>query len=186
MNIRRTSLELVKTLILFLIFIGISCSTNKIIQISNTEIETNFNKSLKQWKIQKKAHNNSYEYQVSYLSWVGYRNTTKLVVRNGKLVSREFSETQQDENDRFTDNEILIFKEDESNINKNQKGFKAVLLDELYDDCGAQSLQANEKENKLFFTVDDMGIMSSCGYTPKDCVDDCSIGVYISSFKWLE
>jgi len=186
MKNQKTNLKTVKAVTFFLLLIIISCSTYKGVKIANTEIEANFNNSLKKWKTLKKSHNDSYEYEVSLSSWVGFRNTTKLVVRKGKLVSREYLETQRNKNDRFADEETLIYKEEGADINKNEKGFKGVLIDQVYNKCGTESLQVDEKENNLYFSINEMGIIKSCGYSPKNCADDCSRGIYISSFKWLE
>ncbi len=186
MTTKEIKIGILKSGILFLMFMTISCSTSNRIKISNSEIETNFNKSLNNWNKLKKTHNNSYAYDVSFASWVGYRNTTKIVVRNGQLISREFLETQRDKKNRLTQSEIQVFKEEGDDINKNDKGFKGVLLDQVYDDCGNKSLQANEAENSIYFSVNEIGIVKSCGYAMKGCMDDCSTGVFVSNFVWLE
>ena len=167
-------------------FLFISCSGNKGIRIGNKEIGQAYNESLDTWTQQKKKHNNSYEFAFSHSSWVGYRNTTTVVVKQGKIISRTFSENQLDENDYFTQEEVLVYEEKESEINTHEQGFKAQTIDQVYEDCGTKSLKVSEGQNNLFFKADGNGIIQSCGYSMKNCADDCFNGVTIQNFRWLE
>jgi len=173
-------------LLCFFALLIFSCSSSKMIQISNTELETNFNNSLTKWTALKKANNNSYEYDVRFMSWVGYSNTTMIVVQNGKVVSRSYLETSLNNNDRYSETEALVFSEKENEINSHEQGYKGVLFDEIYHDCGTKSLQKNEDENNLYFIIDEQGILKNCGSALKNCMDDCSVGVSVSRFRWLE
>lgn len=184
--INRSSFNRLICLIFLPVFVLFSCNTYKSVQISNAKIGTDFNKSFKTWNTLKKIHHNSYTYHVNFSSWIGYSNTTKIVVKNGKVISREYLETQRSDRERYKDEETKIYEENASNLNTNEKGFKGVTMDQVYTDCGTKSLQADEDENNLYFTVDDLGIVKACGFAIKNCADDCSEGVYISKFKWLE
>ncbi len=178
-------------MMMFLFLAVYSCtpkSANKLVSISDKEIEVNYNKSLQKWNAVKQLHNNSYEYHVSFSSWVGYRSTTKVMVKNGIVVAREFSETKRNkENDRFEQEETIIYTEDKSNLNSHEQGRKGITLDKVYENCGQISLQADPVLNQIYFGTDDAtGIILSCGYRLKNCADDCSDGIYIDTFNWLE
>lgn len=166
--------------------IVMSCKTQQFINISDKKIETAYNESMKSWNEQKKEHNNSYEYAVSFSSWVGYHATTTIGVKNGKVISRTFSERTQDADGRFSEGEMTVYTENEANINTHEKGYKATTIDEVYKNCGTKSLQVDEQFNSIYFATDDLGIIKSCSYTPQNCMDDCSVGIDISSFKWTE
>jgi len=172
--------------LLFLLMLFISCSTYKPIAIADQVLNSGFNESFEKWTKLKKVHDSSYEYAVSYSSWVGWRATTKILVKEGKIISRQYAETQQDDEGQWSLDEVLIFTELQREINKHEKGFKAVLFDQIYTDCGNNSLQMSPAENHITFTADNQGILQSCGYTDRLCVDDCYMGVRITSFKWMD
>lgn len=178
--------NLLKSSFLVFIVIMVSCKTHQSISIPNPVIETSFNESYKTWNKEKKVHQDSYQYEVGFSSWVGYRNTTKIEVENGQVVSRTFLETQQHHNEKFSEKEILIFEESGTTVNTHKSGFKAVTIDQIYQNCGTISLQANEEMNHIFFAVDELGILKSCSFGQKNCTDDCSQGVNIYNFKWLK
>jgi len=173
------------SLIVFLLVIP-SCNTNKGIVISNKEIEKEYNESLEKWNQLKKEHNNSYEYVVSHSSFVGYRNSTKITVKNGVLVQREHSETRSLPAGGFSQEEFQVYIENEPEINSNELGFKAQTFENIYKDCGKHTLQVDENMNHVYFKTNSMGLLNTCSYSPKNCMDDCSTGVYISNFNWLE
>ncbi|MEM9820078.1 MAG: hypothetical protein AAF985_03365 [Bacteroidota bacterium] len=164
-----------------------SCTSAKKISIPNQAIDGAFNKSFQTWQQLKKDHNNTYQYEVSIASWVGYRSTTKIVVRNGQVISRSFSENQLSENGRYYSEEMtLVYTEDKSTINSHNNGAEGLTIDQVYEQCGTKSLQVSEVDNKLFFKTDKAGVIESCGSTMKNCMDDCSMGVYIANFQWME
>jgi len=187
-----SNIKYVVTSIILLLLISINaCNTPKQVstshvEIANKELEVAYNKSLQDWNKLKQKHNNSYEYSVSFASWVGYSNTTTIVVKKGKIISRIFAEKKMDDNDRFSAEEIEMYRENESTINTHERGFKGMTMDETYENCGNKSLQMSETENRLYFVTDDAGILKNCGYGLINCMDDCSRGVNISSFKWLD
>ncbi len=45
-------------------------------------------------------------------------------------------------------------------------------------------LMVNREENQISFSVGKNGVMETCGYAPKGCVDDCFVGVYINTIDW--
>lgn len=171
-------------LLFILVLILFSCKSQKNVQIPNKDFEQKYNTSLKKWNQVKKEHKDSYEYSISFSSFIGYSNTTTVTVKEGKIIAREFSETVQDEQGNFNE-ERTIYQEKGNEVNSDKNGFKAILFDQIYQDCGNNYLQQDEQMNHLYFDVDGIGILKHCSYFPKNCMDDCSTGVTVSRFKWL-
>ena len=47
-------------------------------------------------------------------------------------------------------------------------------------------LTVDEDLNKIYFDVDDLSILKSCGFVPNNCADDCFEGYSIAAFKCLD
>lgn len=158
----------------------------KEINIADYEIESNFNESLKLWNELKVQNGNSYEYSIGYFSFVGYRSTVTVTVENGEVVNRSYSETKQRDGGGFEQMESIVYVEDKSDLNTHEQGPKAVTFDEIYATCGNNTLQVDLSRNKIYFSTDDEGLLKGCTYIENGCMDDCSVGVNVSSFEWLD
>lgn len=154
-------------------------------------LRADFEQSLQQWKMLKTQHNDSYEYVVSWQSAFGFGHITTITVREGQVISRKYEERNspdylQPEDDTFEEE----FAEESTNsdtlLHPKDDGFRGITLDEVYRECEEIHLQQNEQENWLYFTTDEAGILKVCSSVPFGCEDDCSEGVYISKFRWLE
>ena len=44
-------------------------------------------------------------------------------------------------------------------------------------------LRMDEDENLIFFEANNKGMISTCGYFPKNCADDCFTGITITEIK---
>lgn len=143
-----------------------------------------YESSIAKWNRAKKEHNNSYTYTVKFSSFSGYRNTTVITVKEGKVIKREFNETAPTNlpNQKTADKPKFI--EDKTNLNTHNEGSPAVTIDQIYKDCSEKYLTADKNENIIYFNVDKIGILSVCGYVPKNCADDCFKGVSIGEIKW--
>lgn len=178
---------LTQTTIYTLLFLFLaSCSSTKLVTLPNKTIEADYNKSLQRWNQFKKEHNNSYEYTVGTSSFTGYITQTKIMVKNGVVNARKYAHNYDDESERPLDELKEIYAEDKFNLNTHEEGFKPITIDEIYSTCAGTYLVVDEVENKISFAVDDLGLLKYCGYYPKGCLDDCSRGVSISNFKWLD
>jgi hypothetical protein len=171
------------------VFLWISCKTNSPsiprITIPNKALEAEYNTSLAKWNKLKAKHKNSYEYKISHSSWIGYRSSTIIRVRRGKVVGREFYENKMIKNKGYSE-EALIYKEDEADINSHRQGDKAVLFDQHYKHCGEVNLKQDEKTNRIIFKTDEEGVISDCGHIFESCVADCFEGVHVVSLEWLK
>lgn len=143
-----------------------------------------YEKSLNIWNKLKKQYNDSYTYESSFQSYSGYRNNTKIEVKNGIPVFRSYEEFMfQGPNDI---KKLDSFVENTKNLNSNQKGVLAITIDEIYQQCINNYLNVDPKVNNISFKVDSNGIMTYCGYTPENCMDDCNKSVKIEKLEWLK
>lgn len=150
---------------------------------SDIESERNFKKSYNVWLNFKAETGNSYRYTIVSSSWVGTNSETTVTVKNGKVFSRSFVSTAY-ENYK---NQIEIkeqWEEDEQNINTHESHGRALTLDEIYDLAKTQWL-VKQKGVSTTFEVNNNGMISSCGYVPNNCADDCFFGITIKSIEKL-
>lgn len=150
--------------------------------------EKEYNLSLEQWEKEKKAHNNSYQYTLFFENSMGtFKFETTIFVKNGIVYAREKeaflrnSETQKMELDK-----AQSWKETKEQLGTHDKysGFPKT-MNELYEDCD-RALRVDPNSNDIIFRMDNNQLLSSCGYTPEACADDCFKGVTIKDFKWLD
>lgn len=180
-----------------LVLLIIGCGTNKNnsqnekeISIESTYENKNaislqsFESSIEKWNKLKKEHNNSYTYTIGFSSFTGYRNTTVITVKEGEVIERVFYEVHPiNEPDQEVTNRPT-FKEDKTNLNTHSEGSPAVTIDKLYKDCSEKYLTVDKNANTIIFRVDEIGILSVCGYNPNGCADDCFRGISIGEIKW--
>jgi len=178
-----------KSLYLYFLLCIASCGINPA-NTDTTDVDNKqndpFKASFHKWQEAKKAHNNSYEYTTTFRSYVGFGHTTIIEVQNGVVVKRTYYEFNRNYNLPTAIETILKYTEEKEALNTHQEGSPAITLDELYDNCAAVYLKADATKNRVTFRVDEAGIVSSCGYTPKNCADDCFKGIHITKIKWLD
>jgi len=143
-------------------------------------LRSEFQNSQASWLEAKAANGDSYEYSSTFTSWVGFQHRTVITVQTGTVVSRSYFEKA-----RGNKEEILVFSENEKNLNAHQQGFPAITMDQIYRDCGEKYLMTNRRSNTHYFRTNKGSVLELCGYVPKNCADDCFIGVRIPEFRWL-
>ncbi len=151
---------------------------------SDIKYESNYEASYRSWTDFKQSSQNSYRYMVSFGSWTGAGSETTITVTNGKITGRSFvAKTYEDPQS----NVITIVKEwteDESSINTHGEGYPAMTLDEVYQKAKTDWL-LKRKDVTTYFETNNGGMISSCGYTPKNCIDDCFTGIKIQYIEKL-
>ena len=143
----------------------------------------NYSESLKVWKELKKTRGASYIYKTKFISWAGYKNETKITIKNDVPVAREFQESFMSYLEDAPTPEF--YSENIENLGTNKKGSPAVTIDNLYKEC-EKKLKASYKHSYVTFKMNGDGIIKSCGYTPLNCADDCFEGVSIDEFEWIK
>ena len=157
-----------------------SCQKNEI------EYENDFEKSYKAWQSFKVVSNNSYRYTVTASTWVGASWQTTLTVTNGKITRRHFKYTSLAGLAANIPKEAQEWVEDENLINLHQSTDAAepLTLDEIYH-TARNTWLTKRKDAKVFFEAKNDGLISSCGFVPDNCQDDCFTGINIGSIEML-
>lgn len=140
-------------------------------------VNADYAASYKAWKAFKLAVNDSYEYAVVTGSWTGYTTETIITVKNGKVVQRAHSSATTD---RQTGAKTIVEQWVEHittlNVHKNAA---ALTLDEVYLKAKHDWLvKSNTRDT--YFENTNQGMISTAGYTTKDCMDDCFNGIKIN------
>ena len=171
-------------LITFLLISGLlfSCSSD-----DDFNYQNDFESSQKSWLSFKESSNNSYTYVVSGRTiFTSYGWETTITVSNGKVIEREFRYTTGAEN--FIPVDQLEWIENENEIGSSEheytSAFSALTLDEIYN-LAEQEWLIKRKGATSYFASENNGLISTCGYTKKECLDDCFVGVTIKNITAL-
>lgn len=144
-----------------------------------------YEESLSKWIELKRNNGNSYIYQTTFISWVGFGNTTELKIIENKVVARNYraftinSQTQE----HIT---TATYSENENNLGSHNEGVLPRTIDELYTTCANEYLVVDPNENQIFFKANNDGLMIQCGFVPDNCADDCFKGITIDFIKWID
>jgi len=172
-------MKILKLVLVVLFLMMVSCGEDD----NDFSLITDFKTSKAKWEQQKSIHGNSYTYQTTFISWTGYRTMTELTIKDGIVISRLYEAFEI--NGPNGQKEIIdSYFEQGTDLGSNENGANLLTIDQLYDSCISDYLTAGTKDNKLYFEAKLDGTMSTCGYVPNGCVDDCFFGVQINSIIW--
>ena len=167
-----------KALYLSVIIILISVTGCKKDDIAD---ESEFNKSYNAWLNFKNGSHNSYQYTTNFGSVFGYGTEIKTGIINGKILSRDFISTRLKQNGTSQIDTIKQWHEDADHINTHPNDVgESLTLDDVYQKAKTTWLKADKKTNDIYFETKNSGMISSCGFVPKGCQDDCFNGITIS------
>jgi hypothetical protein len=170
-----------KNLFVFLSVLILVTSCKK----ENIAKESAFNKSYNAWLSYKSKVNNSYTYTTIRGSWTGYGVEIKTAVTKGEIILRDFSSFHYNPN---TADKIIIkeWHEDAEHINTHgDEAGDPLTLDGVYQKSRTVWLKADNKTNDIYFEANNNGMISSCGFVPKGCQDDCFNGINIATITSL-
>ncbi|MXV50928.1 hypothetical protein GS399_08070 [Pedobacter sp. HMF7647] len=138
--------------------------------------------SYSKFKEFKKSTDDNYSYTVISGSWTGIATETTITVMYGTVRMRECSLFAIDGG---TGVKVLkeSWVEDVKTLGTHKSGAEALTLDQVYEKAGNVWLKANTKENDIYFETANNGMISNCGYVPKNCIDDCFVGINISNIS---
>lgn len=163
---------------LFLIIIAslfiFSCKKDPAVNAKKESGNLNYDQSYNAWSSYKKSINNSYSYTSSYGSFTGIGTQITIKVSNGSIVSRDFLEQ----------NSIAVIKqwhEDQGSLGSHPEGGDLMTIDDVYAKAKNLWLKADPKINTIYFETKNNGLISTCGYYPNNCADDCFTGINITS-----
>lgn len=169
---------LLTVLVLSLLFA--SCKKDN---ISN---KSEFRESLFAWQAFKAGSGNSYHYTVATSSWVGISSETTITVNNGIVTQRSYIQRRMVQSSSGQPSTIVAeeWEETGSALNTHNYGAATVTLDDIYKQAKEEWLK--ERENvTYYFEAKNNGMISSAGYVPNGCADDCFIGITIISIEKL-
>lgn len=150
------------------------------------ELTTKVDASYNKWVAFRNQNNNSYSYIAYGGSIFGSHIETKITVTNGKVTAREFiagvykpNTADLEVKETWTENATSL------NTHQNSAAFYTITLDEVYVRAKSTWLKVDAKQNDIYFEAANDGMISSAGYVPKGCQDDCFDGVSIKDIKKL-
>jgi len=147
---------------------------------SNLNYENSFENSYQEWLNFKKTSGNSYNYVVGGGSVFGPGWQTDITVISGKVTKRHFKYTSIAAMVNVPA-EVLEWTENENEIGSHTtSGAIALTLDQVYEKARTEWL-IKRKDASVYFETNNNGMISSCGYVPDGCMDDCFNGITISS-----
>jgi len=150
---------------------------------SDIEYENDFDKSFKAWQTFKASSSNSYRYKVYFASWVGYSHETTITVKDGKVVERAFiaKSIERPSNQTIVREE---WTEDVNSLNTHPNGDATLTLDDIYHKAKNVWL-LKRKDAEVSLETKNNGMISSCGFVPHNCADDCFNGISITLIEAL-
>lgn len=166
--------------LLLISILTFSCSSDDELNHQN-----DFEKSKAEWLDFKESSNNSYKYTVSGGSvFLDYGWETTITVSNGVITQRDFKYIGNTQN--IPDNVPLEWTEGANEINshENSNAAEPLTLDEIYSKAEKDWL-IKRSAVKTYFESKNNGLISSCGYVPDGCMDDCFFGIRIKSIQSL-
>jgi hypothetical protein len=140
--------------------------------------------SYRSWLDFKDSSGNSYRYKVVSGSWTGYGTETIITVKKGKVVERSFVAKAYANNGTNTINILEQWTEDESQLSSHEKGAALRTMDEIYQLAKTDWLQKRD-DATTYFEAKNHGLISSCGYVPNGCADDCFQGISIDLIEGI-
>ncbi|MBD1392088.1 hypothetical protein [Mucilaginibacter glaciei] len=149
------------------------------------EINSNFDASYQSWQAFKKKSNSSYSYTAYNGSIFGGHAETIFTIKNDKIISRKYIAGSYKPN---TDSLIIstTWTEDAATLNThNNAGHELLTLDQVYNKAETEWFRVDPKENDIYFEAANAGLISTAGYVPKGCQDDCLTGIHIKDIKAL-
>jgi len=122
----------------------------------------------------------SYAFSATSGSFTGALWTYRLTVDSEKVMSRSLE--SRDPDGAISES----WTEDAPDVGTHDGGPTAG-IDALHAYCLARVLTKPTADNDLFVTIGEDGLMRTCVYVPKGCMDDCSSGVEgLSEIAWDE
>ncbi|HMI04596.1 MAG TPA: hypothetical protein VK541_19045 [Pedobacter sp.] len=166
------------SILLLIATISTACKKDKI------EYENDFEKSYRNWVNFKTTSGNSYIYQVSTSSWTNFQTFTTIMVSNGQVTGRTYmSRSTNPPSAAVTIHEQ--WEEGQNTLNTHQNAAATLTLDEIYDRAKTDWLK-KRSDADFYFEAKNDGMISSCGFVPDGCQDDCFTGITIDFIRKLD
>ncbi|MFB2119058.1 hypothetical protein [Parapedobacter sp. 2B3] len=183
---------------------------------SDIEHDNSFERSYQTWLKFRESSGNTYRYAVSGATWAGSSWVTTITVWSGKVVQRDFryevfndiripeggwatvpleeflqalgfdaEDLPEQELEHFHDNLQWIETEAELGLHEQTPAGRVQTLDEVYETARAVWLK-KRGDVDIFFEAKNDGLISSAGFVPNNCMDDCFSGIFIRSIEAID
>lgn len=172
-------------IILFITLICNSCKKDAVDSVTSSTGIT-YSQSLSNWQSYKQSVHNNYTYTATSGSVFGFYSETKITVQNGVVTARDYMLYTQ-ATGSITYTVTKTWSETSANLNKHgqYEGAEVLTIDEVYTKAKSVWLVADKGSNSIYFETDSKGIISTCGFVPKGCQDDCFNGIRIKKMVGL-
>ncbi|MGV3761481.1 hypothetical protein [Parapedobacter sp.] len=183
---------------------------------SDIEHENSFERSYQAWLDFKATSGDRYRYEVSGATWAGSSWRTTITVRNGKVVQRDFryivfndnpmpdegwgsasmaelldgfgfTAEEFEEQEGYTLLESLQWTEHESELGQHEASPASGIqtLDDIYEKARSFWLK-KRSDAEVYFEATNNGLLSTAGFVPNGCADDCFSGISIRSIEAVD
>jgi len=203
-----------KRLILLTAFLGMVFLSG--CEKSDIEHQSAFDRSYDAWLKFRESNGNNYRYEVSGATWAGSSWLTTITVRSGKVVQRDFryevfndvripeggwatvpleeflqalgfdaEDLPEQELEHF--HEHLQWTEEEAALGLHEQtpASRVQTLDEVYETARTVWLKKRDDVD-IFFEAKNDGLISSAGFVPNNCMDDCFSGISIRLIEAID
>lgn len=184
-------------------FVIIGCTKDDL------QYQNEFDKSYKAFQQFKKDNNNSYTYKTVSSSWIGISSEYTFEIINGVVISRAFTHTiigntkkpetgwteeiaksafksigySDEAIDKLIESgnllSILEWSENKEELGTKKDESNIWTLDEVYEKAKNEWL-IRRKDAEVYFENKNNSLISSAGFVPNNCQDDCFRGIRIS------
>ncbi len=138
------------------------------------------------WEARKASGTGDYAFGWTFSSWTGFYRGWSLTVVDDLVVMRTKTEGCQDyQYDECAEFVADNWCEEGDDVGSHADGCALALVEDLYRSCREDVLSKSPDENDIYLAFDDDGILVACTYFPKNCADDCAVGVWIGFLDWL-
>jgi hypothetical protein len=137
--------------------------------------------SYQKWLGLKKSEGGTYIYQTAFSSWTGYSINYQVCVVKDSVVRVIRTDSRMDGGTgRVT---VLSIKEAPPD---SAGHFEKGTIDEVYGYAMDVVATKDTTTNFICLEMFENGLLHSCGFIPKGCIDDCFRGVFISTICFGE
>lgn len=126
--------------------------------------------SLETWQQLKAQNGDHYRYEVNAASVFGPSYDTKVTVRADKVVQRDLTITDIDDEGNTAVTES--WSETGDALGTHDDGAELLTIDEHYERCKDDVLSQNPVTNDIYLGFQDNGVLGDCSYIPKNVAYD--------------
>jgi hypothetical protein len=140
--------------------------------------------SLATWKQLVQAQGDTYSYVVPTSSFTGWVTRTGLQVEAGVVTYRRYESSTVGPTGTTLLPATLQWEERAAEVGSHQAGAAPSTIDALYQRCANQVLTQSPDTNVITLGLDDRSLLATCTFRPKNCQDDCAMGVVITELQF--